>query len=669
MPLCERCHQKSDRQGHSYPINSLKNSTCEFCRLVYEGVVAVLSPIRPKENATVSFPAFTSHGTECFMVVLSSHGSRISFWCSWGTICPWGILTTHRDITSLESGGEGSFKTAIEWIRNCIETHNCGGTNIQSTLPTRVVDTGLRGSLVRVVNGAPKKDRYVCLSHCWGKEQPLMTTTQTLLSYSDEIPWMLIPATFRDAITVARRLEVEYIWIDSLCIIQDSMADWERESSKMADIYRNSYVTIAATSSSDSRGGLYLDHPRQKGADLKGMTTSGKPYSIRVQCAMIPYSWPDRTTPKGNIRHPNSATIHISDVTGTAEKFPLLDRGWVFQERLLSPRFLQFGQDELLWDCRESMLCECSQRPPDLPYNQVSMAHTNDELLGHKWRKIVEFYTSLKLTYQTDRLPALSGLAKRMGERRPGATYLAGVWSDSLDLDLLWIPWGPENRQSEDDYIGPSWSWSSSDRKIIFPSVWRSHEEKPSVKVVDKYFELLRASCVQSSMDPTGRVRDGRLTLTVPSLCLLTLGPGPNTAGTDLTVQYRDTPFFLVDDNGTDSLRGNWRLPFEKERRRVFLDSSASYDRLTGKLYSSRLARAEILVDSGYFLLPDWRETIQVEFSLLLEQVDECSRTFRRIGVLADGRIINGHNGDAESWVKDPSCFEVITDRTQITII
>jgi hypothetical protein len=194
----------------------------------------------------------------------------------------------------------------------------------------------------------------VCLSHCWGLKPQLITTKKTLSDYEKEVSWGVLPATFRDAITVSRRLGIRYIWIDSLCIIQDSPADWARESAKMADIYANSYLTIAAASSKDGAGGLYLEDQRQKGVSLTGTTSLGSTYTVRVQYSIPAHTLVDDATPKGVIQHPISVSSSINDIGGTREVFPLLTRGWVFQERLLSPRFLQFGRHELLWDCRRS---------------------------------------------------------------------------------------------------------------------------------------------------------------------------------------------------------------------------------------------------------------------------------------------------------------------------
>ncbi|KAI0448907.1 HET-domain-containing protein [Xylaria acuta] len=669
MPLCDRCEQRSDPNGRSYRLGTFRNTTCEFCSIVYQGLGSVLSPMIPDDRYDVTLPPFSSKKGSRFEVSVFFHHAIASFWCSWGTTCPWGILPTHRDITSIDYEGEGSFQTALEWIEKCTTHHRCSDVAALPTLPTRVIDTAIPGGLIRLVKGASRKERYACLSHCWGQEQPLMTTSHTLQSHMNEISWNCIPATFQDAINVSRKLGVRYIWIDSLCIIQDSVDDWESESSKMAEIYRNSYVTIAAAASRDSKGGLGLNRPRRAGTTLKGTTSSGKPYSIHVQCSIQPHMRIDEVTPKEGIQHPISPTTSIEhDYAGVFGAFPLLTRGWVFQERLLSPRFLQFGKDELLWDCRESMLCECGQRPPDLPYNQVSVANKDHELLSHKWRKIVEFYCSLSLTVPRDKLPALSGLAREIRERKPSATYLAGLWSDSLDLDLLWIPYGPENRRT-DEYIAPSWSWADVGRKIIYPNIWRSNEERPSVKTLNTYFELTEAVCTPSSTDPTGRVAEGVLVLKSPLSTISVHNPPGH--GSVAEFRHGDTPFFLCTGREPGSLLSNWRLPFQEQRRRAFLDHPDTYHRFidNSNLYACRLTRVEISENSIYVFLPEAREIIHVEFSLLLERVDEPSDLFKRVGLLADGRFIEGHHGDADSWSNEPSCFESGTKGITFSIV
>ncbi|KAI1354793.1 HET-domain-containing protein [Xylaria sp. FL0043] len=673
MSLCSRC----EKRWPSYSLAPFKNETCEFCPLLYQGLTSVLSPLIPdnRNNAVLyQFPPPPDSSPKGkrgpLVVTMMSHRAVVSYWCSWGTTCPWGILPAHRDITPICYEGEGSFQTALQWIEDCTTHHRCSDVAAPTSLPARVIDTALSGGPIRLVEGAPRKGRYVCLSHCWGQERPLTTTSQTLRSHMEEISWDCIPATFQDAINVCRKLRIRYIWIDSLCIIQDSLEDWERESSKMADIYRNSYVTIAAASSKDSRGGLSLDKSRRAQTTLKGTTSTGKSYSIHVQCSIMPHFYRDEKTPKEAIQHPISPTT-ARDYAGVLKVFPLLTRGWVLQERLLSPRFLQFGKDELLWDCRESMLCECGQRPADLPYNQFTLTGDNHDLLSYRWRKIVEFYCCLSLTFPQDRLPALSGLARQMGERKAGATYLAGLWSDSLELDLLWIPYGPESG-AIDEYIAPSWSWAHVGRKIIYRNVWLPDEEQPGAKTIATYFELVEASCTPSSADPTGKVSGGTLVLKSPLYTISVYDPSDSRSGF-AEFRHGDTLFSPCTDSDINSILSNWRLPFDPTRRRVFLDYPETYRRFIGRktLYACRLTRIEISERSIYFLVPGARETLHVEFSLLLERVgfgDGCD-VFKRVGLLADGRFIEGHRGDGESWNKDPSCFDSTAEQVRFSII
>jgi hypothetical protein len=77
--------------------------------------------------------------------------------------------------------------------------------------------------------------------------------------YSKELPWDLAPATFRDAINIARVLGIEYIWVDALCIVQDDPIEWQKEASKMESIYSGSSLTIAATDATNSSGGCFLN--------------------------------------------------------------------------------------------------------------------------------------------------------------------------------------------------------------------------------------------------------------------------------------------------------------------------------------------------------------------------------------------------------------------------
>jgi len=164
------------------------------------------------------------------------------------------------------SENAGSFQ-AIQWIRSQLavcssspDHASCQSERIPR-LPARVLEL-VGPTQVRLhVSKQNEAARYACLSHCWGSVQPLKTTRETIENFQRSIPWQDLPQTFRDAITVVDQLGLKYLWIDSLTIVQDDIEDWRLEGSKMAEIYRNSYVTISATSASCSNSGLFFDTP------------------------------------------------------------------------------------------------------------------------------------------------------------------------------------------------------------------------------------------------------------------------------------------------------------------------------------------------------------------------------------------------------------------------
>jgi hypothetical protein len=100
---------------------------------------------------------------------------------------------------------------------------------------------------------------YACLSHCWGSGADIVKTLgdnlQTHLSEGIRID--VLPATFKDAVEICRRLHIAFLWIDSLCIIQDNEDDWRMQAASMADIYENSRITIAASAAKDSTEGCF----------------------------------------------------------------------------------------------------------------------------------------------------------------------------------------------------------------------------------------------------------------------------------------------------------------------------------------------------------------------------------------------------------------------------
>lgn len=309
---------------------------------------------------------------------------------------------------------------------------------------------------------------YACLSHCWGENpvDTIKTTEQTLESFKEGITESNLPANFRDAIDVCRALDVKYLWIDSLCIIQDQKdnRDWNDEAAKMAEIYENAHVTIATTRSANAHGGCYSKrHPKHLAEPVpgyEGVFASVEPPGMPVE-------------------------FKRSDIP---LNLPLLERGWVYQEMRLSRRVLHFCDEQVVWICETSRRSEskCHDGTIDhyfkaekaysyehMPYGIPS---SNPKLLWYRW---VHEYSRLQLTCPNkDRMAALAGLAKRMQNFHNMGRYLSGIWETSLIFDLGWFTELRPNTNSEEisanDLVTaptyPSWSWAS----VKTPIRWAS---------------------------------------------------------------------------------------------------------------------------------------------------------------------------------------------------
>ncbi|KAH8884189.1 HET-domain-containing protein, partial [Thozetella sp. PMI_491] len=246
---------------------------------------------------------------------------------------------------------------------------------------------------------------YAALSHCWGGANPLRTTKSTLQSHQASVQFGPDSLTFAQAADVTRSLGIRYLWIDSLCIVQDDRDDWEAEAAKMKQVYRDATVTLSADGASDSSKGLFSAGtlPRVSAHQTMAITTLG---------------------PNGE---------------------PLSTRAWVLQERVLSPRIIHFYEEELVWSCQSQQRCEC-RLLPTTPSSLGGFRRLLAILPGPKsardlileWPKLVEEFTGKAITFAEDRLPAISGLAALMHERTE-SKYLAGLWSKDLEYSLLWI--------------------------------------------------------------------------------------------------------------------------------------------------------------------------------------------------------------------------------------
>lgn len=405
---------------------------------------------------------------------------------------------------------------ALNWIQNCLMNHKRCGRSTGSQLPNRVLDIGDSNTEIKLYETQNQSASYVTLSHCWGNSDfESKTTTQTIEQNKCNITWASLPKTFQEAISFVRKLRIRYLWIDSLCIIQDSDRDWQLESAKMTEVYRNSFLTIAATSSASDHGGLFSPVPAEHQAHrLVRYTNDGLPYAVYY---------------RNEIRHIKLAMDYgdRKELGQNADpsNFPLMSRAWVYQEVLLSPRVLHFSRSELTWECMETSDCECGvlhfvlsrgepfRTPAKISHSATLGFQGSPLAIQKRWRKMVEEYSYLSISYKSDKLPAISGLAKQIWHHRPMDKYLAGLWRDSLVLDMLWYPTTVSYRSVQEPPIystgwnAPTWSWATLDGGVKYDY---SLDENPSYEVLIK---ILEATCVPAGADFTGKLQSASMTL------------------------------------------------------------------------------------------------------------------------------------------------------------
>jgi hypothetical protein len=342
-------------------------------------------------------------------------------------------------------------------------------------------------------------------------------TSSNIDQLRQHVSWDSLTKAFQEAIIFAQEFSrwyakenldketLRYIWIDSLCIIQDSAEDWLAESQQMCSVYEAAVLTIAAATGKE---GCFSEAPDiYKGFEAGHPRYPNPRFFLRAPL-------PDH---KNEIEN-----VWLSEETDKERKagsLELFTRGWVMQERLLSRRYVIFAPNELMWECLENSDCECGQlsrgwgivqtkgttqassstlqysidmenqlaewrsRDPNDPRAKLPMKIAYHRSLRKKderwernkrdwWRRLVETYTALELTKETDRLKAIAGLATHLGTATNSTDYLAGHWLDGLPLDLWWHSDGPKWDSQENtpaDPSAPSWSWASCGGPVRMP--------------------------------------------------------------------------------------------------------------------------------------------------------------------------------------------------------
>lgn len=315
---------------------------------------------------------------------------------------------------------------------DCVQSDTSGN---DPRLPTRVLYVNTTRSyhdFVRVVETNGTTGKYCALSHCWGPvdRQPIRTTKENIQDHILGIPFEALPRTFREAVILTRSLGIEYLWIDSLCILQNDEDDWAHEAASMGDLYRQATLVIAAAGSEDSGGGLFNCERIPK---------------IALQ---LPYAGKtDQDSGSFNV------ALQTAAMSGR-NKGPLEARAWAFQEWYLARRIVFFMPEGFDMPGGVSWRCDTLERDENgYPQDLESYQH-----LG--WLFLLSCYSEKKLTHQSDRLFALHGVVNEYGKEGHDKFLSEGVWEMEIAHDLLWL------RQSvliHDTPSLPSWSWASTE--------------------------------------------------------------------------------------------------------------------------------------------------------------------------------------------------------------
>lgn len=352
------------------------------------------------------------------------------------------------------TNSETSRAIVAEWLDQCVNAHpTCNSLlNKVASRPSRVLDCSTGTPRLLVVRDDTPPFQYATMSHCWGGHVPLRLLSDNIDDLQVELPVAQLSQSFRDAIQVLHWLGLSYLWIDSLCIVQDSLQDWEKESALMAEVYSNSHCNIAAAHAADGTQGCFTERdPRLV-----------KPLKVDLSWGLNP-----------GVYYGVHAEVWQHNVMET----PLNSRAWVCQERYLAPRNLFFGKTQLFWECYDCSACETF--PVGLPPGVTRMVkfsdpHTSGAAVRHQrrlseapelnalslWGEIVEQYSKGQLTFPGDKLVALSRLASRM-QKHVQSDYLSGLWRTHLPAQLLWEIKMDAPGERLEFYTAPSWSWAS----------------------------------------------------------------------------------------------------------------------------------------------------------------------------------------------------------------
>ncbi|KAK8013498.1 hypothetical protein PG991_009091 [Apiospora marii] len=352
------------------------------------------------------------------------------------------------------------------WLQRCDREHDCTQMHQHDTgnlkLPGRLLNvkpTKDPNALRLDVASEVKGNRYLALSHCWGK--PIGDQGPHWRTLPDNVESRMkgfklgeLPRAFQDAIEVTRALRIPYLWIDSICIIQGDEEDWNRESKRMEDVYASAYCTIAATAASNSMAGFLSGIENHQ--SLYVQDDHGEAIYISTNVADF-----DKDIAK--------------DVDKDIEEHSLNERAWVMQERFLSPCTIHFTRTQIYGECGHGIYAGDNIFLRSTKYFQLDPAFPSrlrDSGYAETWdflKSMLENYSQRGITKSSDRAIAISGLLNRIEKVLRECRIYHGIIGWYLHRTLLWRrETGSASEKIEYKSPVPSWSWMAYTGPVVF---------------------------------------------------------------------------------------------------------------------------------------------------------------------------------------------------------
>jgi len=366
------------------------------------------------------------------------------------------------DPINTDPGSELSHGLARGWLESCLSRHSQSSGSRQLWMPTRLLKvsevSGVRRlQLCQSEPGTVKP--YAALTYCWGGPQRVRALRNNIHQHLVEIPIQDLPKTLRDAVDVTAGLGMAFLWVDSLCIIQDDDDNKNREIANMSRVYTNAAVVIGAARAKTAEEGFLGPRmpPRSGGQEWA--------FQMRYRC-------PD-----------GQEGCVVLDPICLAPKEPIHERAWTVQEHILARRLLTYGTFQTRWVCQcsdaetssvDGLWREVDKNEGDIGYLQDLLRNLEAGTGGISeaadlWDQIVSLHSHRQLGVPQDRLRSLAGVADYFAEvvGLSRDDYVCGMWKTWLPQALLWQTSRFRASAPKDPlYIAPSWSWAAGNRAV-----------------------------------------------------------------------------------------------------------------------------------------------------------------------------------------------------------